>query len=101
MDKLFKALSDPNRIKIIEILANRGEACVCRLNEEIDICQSSLSHHMTILKNAGLVESRREGQWIHYSIVPSALQEMNNYLRNIITNVKNTHPSTHDSICQK
>ena len=65
--KIFKALCDPNRVIIIETLQS-GEKCACKLLEELDIVQSTLSHHMKILCDSGLVESTKIGKWMHYSI---------------------------------
>lgn len=64
---LFKALSDENRIQILKILRN-GEKCACKLLEELNIRQSTLSHHMRILCDAGIVTGRKEGKWTHYAI---------------------------------
>lgn len=69
MDKTFKALADPTRLAILEILANNGDTCVCKLCERLDMGQPAISQHLAKLKNAGLVRSRKEGQWVHYSIV--------------------------------
>ncbi len=65
--EMFKALCDENRIKIIKLLQN-GEKCACRLNEEIDVTQPTMSHHMKVLCESGLVVGRKEGKWMHYSI---------------------------------
>lgn len=65
--RVFKALCDPNRLMIIEMLQS-GEKCACKLLEELNIVQSTLSHHMKILCESGFVESRREGKWMHYSL---------------------------------
>lgn len=64
---MFKALGDENRIRILKML-RKGETCACRLLEELSISQSTLSHHMKILCDAGIVNGRRDGKWIHYSI---------------------------------
>lgn len=77
--ELFKALSDPNRIRIVEMLA-RGETCACRVLSELDISQPTLSHHMTVLQRAGLVVGRKDGQWVHYSLVPEVLEGMSAFL---------------------
>ena len=66
---IFKAFCDENRIRIIKLLAT-GEKCACRLLEEIDITQPTLSHHMKILCDSGIVVGRKEGKWMHYSISP-------------------------------
>ncbi|MDD3140513.1 MAG: metalloregulator ArsR/SmtB family transcription factor [Lachnospiraceae bacterium] len=65
--KIFKAFCDPNRLMIIEMLQS-GEKCACKILEELNIVQSTLSHHMKILCESGLVESSRVGKKIHYSL---------------------------------
>lgn len=65
--KVFKAFCDPNRLMIIEMLQN-GEKCACKILEELNIGQSTLSHHMKILCESGLVSSHRDGKWMHYSL---------------------------------
>ena len=65
--KIFKALSDESRLDIMDILAS-GEKCGCELLEAMKISQPTLSHHMHILCDAGLVDSHKEGKWIHYSL---------------------------------
>jgi len=62
--KIFKALSDPSRVKIIDILSC-GERCACEILEHFDFTQPTLSHHMKVLMKCGLVESREEGLWSH------------------------------------
>lgn len=62
-----KALSDSNRIRIIEMLT-QGERCACNLLEELHITQPTLSHHMKVLDDCGLVHSRKDGKWSYYSI---------------------------------
>lgn len=70
--KLFKALGDPNRLQIMHILQD-GEKCACHLLDLLDIGQSTLSHHMKILCDSGLVSAQKEGKWMHYSLNKSAL----------------------------
>lgn len=65
--RVFKAFCDENRLQILELLKN-GEKCACKLLEELQISQSTLSHHMKILCDAGVVIGRKEGKWVHYSI---------------------------------
>ena len=62
-----KALSDENRIRILAQLRS-GEKCACKLLEALEISQPTLSHHMKILCDCGIVRGRREGKWMHYSI---------------------------------
>ncbi|WP_436667249.1 ArsR/SmtB family transcription factor [Latilactobacillus sakei] len=65
--KVFKALSDRNRVKVIDLLSN-GEKCACDLLEEFDFSQPTLSHHMKVLIEAGIVQARKSGKWQHYSL---------------------------------
>jgi ArsR family transcriptional regulator len=65
--KIFKAFCDENRLKILELLQN-GEKCACILLEKLNIGQSTLSHHMKILVQSGIVTARSEGKWTYYSI---------------------------------
>ncbi len=64
---LFKALSDPNRIRIVDMLSC-GELCACTILEAFSLTQPTLSHHMKILCRSGLVVPRKEGKWTHYSL---------------------------------
>ena len=64
---VFKALGDENRIRILKLLRS-GEKCACQLMGSLDISQPTLSHHMKILCDAGIVKGRKDGKWIHYSI---------------------------------
>lgn len=64
---VFKALGDENRLMILQLL-HGGEMCACHLLEQLHISQPTLSHHMKILCDAGIVTGRREGKWMHYSI---------------------------------
>jgi len=73
--KIFKALAHPLRLKIIKKLSS-GEVCVCKLNEDVDFSQSNLSQHLRILKEAGIVNSRKEGMWMYYSIANSKILEI-------------------------
>ncbi len=65
--RLVKALADENRLAILELLQS-GEKCGCVLLEELHITQPTLSHHMKILCDAGIVDSCKDGKWMHYSI---------------------------------
>ena len=67
---IFKALCDEKRLSILELLKG-GEKCACVLMEELNIAQSELSYHMKILCESGIVTSRQEGKWTHYTISKS------------------------------
>lgn len=72
---LLQALADEKRLRILEALTG-GEACVCELQDTLELGQSLLSHHLRVLREAGLVHDRKEGRWIHYSVVPDVLGEV-------------------------
>src|SRR5918998_910311 len=65
----FKALADPARLAIVNQLAAAEECCVCQL-ESLGLAQPTVSHHLKILRRAGLVESERRGTWVYYRLVP-------------------------------
>jgi ArsR family transcriptional regulator, arsenate/arsenite/antimonite-responsive transcriptional repressor len=76
----MKALGDEKRLRILLQLAG-GERCVCDLMEDLGAAQSLLSFHLRTLKDAGLVTDRRDGRWVHYSISPEAIAELEEFLR--------------------
>lgn len=84
--KIFKALSDPNRLKIIDMLSC-GELCACNILEEFNITQPTLSHHMKILKELELVTIRREGKWMYYNLNEEKINEFKDFI-NILTTSK-------------
>ena len=71
--RVFKALCDENRIAILEQL-KAGERCACVLLKNVNISQSTLSHHMRILCESGIVRCRQEGKWTHYSLSPEGCE---------------------------
>ncbi|MGN1419861.1 MAG: ArsR/SmtB family transcription factor [Acutalibacteraceae bacterium] len=71
---IFKAFCDENRIRILKLLKT-GEKCACKLLEEISVTQPTLSHHMKILCDSGIVVGRKEGKWMHYSISPEGSEK--------------------------
>lgn len=77
---LFKAFGDENRIRILKLLGSE-EKCACRLLEQMHISQPTLSHHMKILCDSGIVQGRKEGKWMHYRIRPEGLQEVRDFLQ--------------------
>lgn len=64
---IFKALGEPNRLQIVQMLSDK-ELCACKILEKFEITQPTLSHHMNLLCECGLVNVRKEGKWSHYSI---------------------------------
>lgn len=75
LSRTFKALGDPTRLRLLSLIAahETGEACVCDLTEPLDLSQPTISHHLKVLREAGLVTSERRGTWVHYKLVPDAL----------------------------
>lgn len=76
---ICKAMSDANRLRIIEMLT-QGEKCGCHLLEELQVTQPTLSHHMKVLSDCGLVSSHKEGKWQHYSINCVKFKEYKEYI---------------------
>lgn len=72
--RLFHALSDETRLRILERLRG-GERCVCEMTDALDAAQSRLSFHLKVLKEAGLVTDRREGRWMYYTVERESLAE--------------------------
>lgn len=85
----FKALSDPNRLRILDRLRS-GERCVCDLQDALEAGQSLLSFHLKTLKEAGLVIDRREGRWAHYRLNPAALAELEAFVGDLRTLVRDS-----------
>ncbi len=81
---IFKAFCDENRIRILKLLCG-GEKCACKLLEELNISQPTLSHHMKILCDAGIVIGRKEGKWMHYSISAEGVQIAKDHLTEVTT----------------
>ncbi len=79
---IFKALCDENRVQIFRLLQD-GERCACHLLEEMELTQPTLSHHMKILCDSGLVVGRKEGKWMHYSISADGVQTAMECLRTL------------------
>lgn len=79
LDRRFQALSDPKRLRVLDLL-REGERCVCELTEALDVSQSLLSFHLKTLKEAGLVEDRRDGRWVYYSLATEPLEGLRVFL---------------------
>ncbi len=69
----FRALADPTRVALVNRLARAEETCVCDLTAAFDLAQPTISHHLKVLREAGLVASSRRGTWAYYRVVPEAL----------------------------
>jgi len=89
----FKALSDPNRLMIIDMLSC-GELCACEILEQFHFTQPTLSHHMKLLCECGLVHGRRDGKWMYYSLNETKTKEFRDFLNAITT-------ENEDCICKE
>ena len=82
--QFFKALSDPNRLMIVDMLSC-GELCACVILEKFNITQPTLSHHMKILCDYGLVNGRKDGKWTYYSLNNETMQDFKDFLGKVTT----------------
>lgn len=90
--KIMKAVADSNRLKIIDILSC-GERCACDILKYFDFTQPTLSHHMKVLIDCGIVDSRKEGIWNYYSLNSSNCNKLVLFLMNLVTD-------TEDCVCK-
>lgn len=91
--ELLKVLSDANRLEIVDMLSC-GEMCVCKILEKFNITQPTLSHHLKVLSDNGILTSRKEANWIHYKLNNEKMDEIINFLQ-LISNEKD------NCICKK
>lgn len=79
----FKALSDPVRLRLLSSIASHagGEACVCDISAGVEVSQPTVSHHLKVLRDAGLLTSQRRASWVYYAVVPEALDVLAELLR--------------------
>jgi ArsR family transcriptional regulator, arsenate/arsenite/antimonite-responsive transcriptional repressor len=75
---VFKALGDPVRIRLVSLIGAHqgGEVCVCDLTTAFDLTQPTISHHLKVLRSAGIIDSERRGTWVYYRLVPAALDRV-------------------------
>ena len=93
MESLFKALADATRLRILGLLL-AGEVCVCDIHESLKIPQSRASRHLAYLRRAGLVETRREGLWVHYrmgKLADPVLAAIGDAVRHALTHIDTVH----------
>lgn len=76
--RVFKALGDPVRLRLLSMIASRagGEICVCDLTPAFDLSQPTISHHLKLLKQAGLIDSERRGTWVYYRLLPETTDRL-------------------------
>jgi ArsR family transcriptional regulator len=81
MARLAKALADPVRIQLVDVLRRHaGKVCVCELVPLFDLSQPTISHHLKVLRDAGIVASERQGLWAYYYVLPGTLDELSAWL---------------------
>lgn len=85
--KIFKVIGEVNRVKIINMLST-GEKCACAMLEDFNFTQPTLSHHMKVLIDCGLVKCRKEGTWIYYSLDEEVSRQLMMFLNSILTDDK-------------
>ena len=76
--QVFRALGDPVRLRLVSLIGAHqgGEACVCDLTAAFSLTQPTISHHLKVLRQAGIIDSERRGTWVYYRLVPTALERM-------------------------
>ncbi len=76
--KVFKALGDPVRLRLLSMIASRqgGEVCVCEMTPAFEVSQPTISHHLKLLRQAGLIDCERRGTWVYYWLLPEALAKL-------------------------
>src|SRR5829696_6569975 len=81
MAAIAKALGDPIRLQLVDVLrGHAGKVCVCELVPLFEVSQPTLSHHLKVLRDAGVVDSERRGLWAYYYVVPDSLRELSEWL---------------------
>ena len=84
--ELFRALGDPARVRIMNVLAtNDGPVCVCNLIEPLGLSQPTVSHHLKVLTDAGLITRDKRGVWAYFALVPGALEQVTSHLGTHLT----------------
>ncbi|GGF40875.1 ArsR/SmtB family transcription factor [Williamsia phyllosphaerae] len=75
---MFKAIGDPVRLRLLSLVASHenGEACVCDISDGFALSQPTISHHLKVLRSAGLLDCERRGTWVYYWVIPAALQQL-------------------------
>jgi ArsR family transcriptional regulator, arsenate/arsenite/antimonite-responsive transcriptional repressor len=80
--KVFKALGDPVRLRLLSMIASQegGEVCVCELTPAFELSQPTISHHLKLLRQAGLIDCERRGTWVYYWVQPGVLDRLGAFL---------------------
>ena len=90
----LKVINDSTRLSIIQMLSTNGIMCACKILEELDITQGTLSYHMKVMSSAGLITCERNGKWCHYSLVKCRILELARFIEKL------NEPCTNISSCE-
>jgi ArsR family transcriptional regulator len=93
--EVLRALAHPARMEVVAYIAARGPLCVCHLEEDLDYSQPTISKHLGLLRKVGLVESRREGRWVYYSVNEDVLDAARGYLDDLRASLHRPHVADH------
>ena len=91
----LRVLAHPVRMEIVAHVAARGPLCVCHLNEDLPYSQPTISKHLSLLRRTGLLESRREGRWVYYTVSEPALNAALGFLEDLRDSMHRPHPADH------
>lgn len=97
--RIFKALGDPKRAMIVSMLSC-GELCACKILEKFEISQSTLSHHMKILCECGLVRAREQGKWTYYSLEMDMVNKIKQFFCNITSDEESCNHKEDKTCCE-
>ena len=98
--KIFKAFCDETRLKVLSLLQS-GEKCACILLEKVNVEQSTLSYHMKILVESGVVNARKEGKWTYYSICPAGSENAANKLKELTAATIGETDTSNEKYCDQ
>jgi ArsR family transcriptional regulator, arsenate/arsenite/antimonite-responsive transcriptional repressor len=78
LSRVFKAIADPVRLRLLSLIASHagGQACVCDLTDAFELTGPTISHHLKVLREAGVIDGQRRGTWIYYRVLPQTLQTL-------------------------
>lgn len=96
----FKALGDENRLRIVQMLAEK-DMCVCEIIEKLNVSQPAVSHHLKTLKQVGIVEDRREGKWIFYSLSQQEVMSQIDLLEGLVRKDDSIRKNIDCSYCER
>ena len=97
--KIFKAMSEPTRLKVLDLLSC-SELCACEILDSLSVTQSTLSHHMKVLMNCGLVTGRKSATWMFYSISPECVKKVQQFIEILTRPGEGNVDMPHKPVCE-